>query len=201
MDILEILAKVRASTFANPDSIKDIRKWYEQLKGDLSAYKVCQKMNMFWQQPEGRLLRLSNQIDLPFVKLMVFLFEQRAVFDIEDMLLKWRRLKAIGQQHLITYVRQKNLLERVYNKETITFETILGVCFQTKESLEGFNTAWKDDKSVDYRIRELLGCSMSADIRVEYKRWMVKNHPDRGGDTELCALVNATMEEWNECYI
>ena len=48
------------------------------------------------------------------------------------------------------------------------------------------------------RCHQLLGIGRNAtvaEIRAAYRRSALKNHPDRGGDQEMMAKINAAYEE------
>jgi hypothetical protein len=172
-----------------------VSKWYQQLSSDVKITSVANKLNHYWQIPTARLNRFCNGVDLPFLRLCLFMETHRIKYDYEQFIFDWRRMKSIGQQHIITYIRM-DALQKAGKYGELKWENIVGAATNSYETLHHILTSLKDDKCVDYRLREILGCSMQADIHEAWKKWIVKNHPDKGGSHENFTLASAAYEEW-----
>lgn len=143
------------------------------------------------------ILEMANPLDAGFVRMMLALNKEHYQYNPISMHLWWRRLKAIGQPTIISYFNlTKFRLDHPDTKTVITWNDIAGNCAITSEVLNNIVEGLKSNKTVETNLRASLGISMSADIPEAYKKWVKKNHPDKGGDTLTFVLVKAAYEEW-----
>lgn len=187
----EILTSVENEL--NP--MPELAQWFDSVKITAEVYKKVVKLNKYWKLPTARMIRFSNAIDLPFIKLCLWLSEQRAVYNTEMFISEWRTLKAIGYNNIIGYVRHADWLESIYEKKTITLKAIVQRATNVKDILEAFE---QPKKIAEFRLRELLGISMEKDIKPAWIEWCKRNHPDKGGSNETFALYNAAWEMYND---
>jgi hypothetical protein len=102
---------------------------------------------------------------------------------------------AAGQQHILTYFSWP-ALERLQTF-TVTGSDLLRACTDNIALLEQVKNILADDASVDFRIRELLGgLSKTSDVRAAWKKWVMLNHPDKGGDPDKFLQVKVVYDEW-----
>lgn len=207
MNISEHLSHVRAEVLhdleSNIKTIPMVRAWFNDLDTTVKCYTACLKLNEYWRLPYPRLIRFANGVDLPFVKLCAYLSAAGINYDMEYFIAEWRKLKAINQHHIISYIRLHTIQNKVLHHasdhiiyDTITWHEVLCHSELGKEFINQLEQTINDDRALEFRLREILGCSMQADIKEAWHRWIKTNHPDKGGDHNKFILASASYEEW-----
>ena len=130
------------------------------------------------------IVSLATKLDAPFIKLMASLAQRGYRYSAISMFNMWRRLKAINQDHIITYPR------------FITPADLIHQCDYTHSMFGTLKDQLADNKLVEMSLRTLLGTSQVTDIKTAFREWAKTNHPDKGGDTEKFARVMAAYDEW-----
>ena len=196
----DIFWKLDQMLRTNPELIRKLKPRWKQLEQTSSNTARVLKLQKLWwcDIPQSTLLELSTQQSAPFVTLLIGLAERKYKANQISLLLWWRRLVATGQEHILSYFSWKRLEETFFGK-CILGSDILRVCTDNEALLNNINAALSDDKTVDFKIRELLGgLSMQADVRKAWKAWAIRNHPDKGGDAETFLKVKLVYDEWTE---
>ena len=196
----DIFWKLDQMLRTSPELIRELKPRLKQLeKTATNTARVLKLQKLWWCDiPQSTLLELSTQQSAPFVTLLIGLAERKYKANQISLLLWWRRLVATGQEHILSYFSWKRLEETFFGK-CILGSDILRVCTDNEALLNNINAALSDDKTVDFKIRELLGgLSMQADVRKAWKAWAIRNHPDKGGDAETFLKVKLVYDEWNE---
>lgn len=184
----------------SPEQIRKLKPRWKQLEQTATNTARVLKLQKLWwcEIPQSTLLELSTQQSAPFVTLLIGLAERKYKASQISLLLWWRRLVATGQEHILSYFSWKRLEETFFGK-CILGSDILRVCTDNEALLNNITAALSDDKTVDFKIRELLGgLPMQADVRKAWKAWALRNHPDKGGDAETFLKVKLVYDEWNE---
>lgn len=138
------------------------------------------------------IVHLATKLDAPFVKLMVSLAKRGYRYSAISMFNMWRRLKAIGQDHIITYFAYPGFGDPRF----ITPADLLSQCDYTHSMFGTLKEQLADNRLVEYSLRTLLGISQVTDIETAFREWAKTNHPDKGGDTDKFARVMAAYDEW-----
>ena len=196
----DIFWKLDQMLRTNPELIRKLKPRWKQLEQTSSNTARVLKLQKLWwcDIPQSTLLELSTQQSAPFVTLLIGLAERKYKANQISLLLWWRRLVATGQEHILSYFSWKRLEETFFGK-CILGSDILRVCTDNEALLNNINAALSNDKTVDFKIRELLGgLSMQADVRKAWKAWAIRNHPDKGGDAETFLKVKLVYDEWTE---
>lgn len=156
------------------------------------------KLAETWSEvPQSLLQEFNTEESAPFIKVCIGLGKYKYKVSHTSLMLWWRRMLATGQQHMLTYFSWP-ALERL-DTFTVTGSDLLRACTDNIALLEQVNNILTDGKSVDFRIRELLGgLSAKADVKEAWKKWVLVNHPDKGGDTEKFLQVKVVYDEWLE---
>lgn len=156
------------------------------------------KLAETWPEvPQSLLQEFNTEESAPFIKVCIGLGKYKYKVSHTSLMLWWRRMLATGQQHMLTYFSWP-ALERL-DTFTVTGSDLLRACTDNIALLEQVNNILTDGKSVDFRIRELLGgLSAKADVKEAWKKWVLVNHPDKGGDTEKFLQVKVVYDEWLE---
>lgn len=159
--------------------------------------RIYRLAEMWPEVPQSLLLEFNTEESAPFIKVCIGLGKYKYKVSRTSLMLWWRRMVATGQQHMITYFSWP-ALERL-DTFTVTGSDLLRACTDNIALLEQVNNILTDGKSVDFRIRELLGgLSAKSDVKEAWKKWVLVNHPDKGGDTEKFLQVKVVYDEWLE---
>lgn len=159
--------------------------------------RIHRLAEMWPEVPQSLLLEFNTEESAPFIKVCIGLGKYKYKVSRTSLMLWWRRMVATGQQHMLTYFSWP-ALERL-DTFTVTGSDLLRACTDNIALLEQVNNILTDGKSVDFRIRELLGgLSAKADVKEAWKKWAMANHPDKGGDTEKFLQVKVVYDEWLE---
>lgn len=178
---------------------KLMRKWKPKVKRleetATNTARVFQLAERWPDVPQSLLMEFNTAESAPFIKVCIGLGKWKYDVSHTSLLLWWRRMLASGQQHILTYFSWP-ALERLQTF-TVTGSDLLRACTNNIALLEQVKTILADDQSVDFRIRELLGgLSKASDVRAAWKKWVMTNHPDKGGDPEHFLEVKVVYEEW-----
>lgn len=138
------------------------------------------------------IVQLATKLDAPFVKLMASLAKRGYRYSAISMFNMWRRLKTIGQDHIITYFAYPGFGDPRF----ITPADLLSQCDYTHSMFGTLKEQLADNNLVEYSLRTLLGISQATDIKTAFREWAKTNHPDKGGDTDKFARVMAAYDEW-----
>lgn len=165
-----------------------------------NLHRVEQLLEHWPRMPQSTITELSTEQSAPFVILMLGLAKRKYTISEFSMVHWWRRMCATGQDHIITYFTFQRLEAIFPNKEEILLASdILRVCTDNEEVLNNVNAALADDRSVDFKIRELLGgLSTHSDVRKAWREWAKTHHPDKGGDANEFLTVKLVYDEWCE---
>jgi len=199
-EIDDIFCRLDQMLRINPEQIRKLKPRWKQLEQTATNTARVFKLQKLWrgELPHFAMLELSTQQSAPFVTLLIGLAERKYETSQISLVLWWRRLVATGQEHILSYFSWKRLEETFFG-EYILSSDILRVCTDNEAILNNITAALSNDKTVDFKIRELLdGLSMQADVRKEWKAWALRNHPDKGGDAETFLKVKLVYDEWNE---
>lgn len=135
---------------------------------------------------------LATKLDEPFVRVMLSLARRGYRYSAISMYNLWRRLKAIGQDHIVTYFAFPGFGDPRF----ITPEDLINQCDYTHSMFGMLKDQLSDDRLVEMSLRSLLGISQAADIKAAFREWAKANHPDKGGDTDKFARAMAAYDEW-----
>lgn len=138
------------------------------------------------------IVHLATKLDAPFVKLMASLAKRGYRYSAISMFNMWRRLKTIGQDHIITYFAYPGFGDPRF----ITPADLLSQCDYTHSMFGTLKEQLADNRLVEYSLRTLLGIGQVTDIKTAFREWAKTNHPDKGGDTDKFARVMAAYDEW-----
>lgn len=178
---------------------KLMRKWKPKVKRleetATNTARIFQLAERWPDVPQSLLMEFNTAESAPFIKVCIGLGKWKYDVSHTSLLLWWRRMLASGQQHILTYFSWP-ALERLQTF-TVTGSDLLRACTDNIALLEQVKTILADDQSVDFRIREMLGgLSKTSDVRAAWKKWVMTNHPDKGGDPEHFLEVKVVYEEW-----
>lgn len=178
---------------------KLMRKWKPKVKRleetATNTARIFQLAERWPDVPQSLLMEFNTAESAPFIKVCIGLGKCKYDVSHTSLLLWWRRMLASGQQHILTYFSWP-ALERLQTF-TVTGSDLLRACTDNLALLEQVKTILADDQSVDFRIREMLGgLSKTSDVRAAWKKWVMTNHPDKGGDPEHFLEVKVVYEEW-----
>lgn len=178
---------------------KLMRKWKPKVKRleetATNTARIFQLAERWPDVPQSLLMEFNTAESAPFIKVCIGLGKWKYDVSHTSLLLWWRRMLASGQQHILTYFSWP-ALERLQTF-TVTGSDLLRACTDNLALLEQVKTILADDQSVDFRIREMLGgLSKTSDVRAAWKKWVMTNHPDKGGDPEHFLEVKVVYEEW-----
>lgn len=190
----------RETVINNPDQIKEIAK---EAKATLELCKRCELLLQLRKyQDWGRfdwalMVQWANPVDEPFIKLMLSLSKHGYKYGAISMHRWWRRLKAVNQQHLITYFSYVGFQDNV---KSLYWLDLYAQCCRTKDMFQQFSAQYNNDSAVEMNLRALLGISQKTDIKEAWTKWAKANHPDKGGSVEKFVLVKAAYEEWHDSH-
>lgn len=178
---------------------KLMRKWKPKVKKlEEAATNVSRVMSLAekWSSvPQSLLLEFATNESAPFIKVCIGLTTRRYRLSPISLCLWWRRMVASGQQHILTYFSWAGL-DRL-DVETVCGNDLLRACTDNIALLDNIRNILADDQTVDFRIRELLGgLSKTSDVKAAWKKWVMTNHPDKGGDPEHFLEVKVVYDEW-----
>lgn len=176
-----------------------MRKWKPKVKRlEETATNVARVLQLSakWSDvPQSLLREFATTESAPFIKVCLGLTNRRYKVAPVSLCLWWRRMVAVGQRNILTYFSW-SALDRL-QLETVCGSDILRACTDNIEILDNLRNILKDDTSVDFRIRELLGgLSKTSDVKAAWKKWVMTNHPDKGGDPEHFLEVKVVYDEW-----
>lgn len=179
---------------------------HPELLGDIKAeakatYELCKRCELLtqlqkystWGQFDWSILvAMANPVDEPFVKLMISLAKHGYDYNAISMHRWWRRLKAVNQQHLVSYFTFIGFPEPGH----VGWIDLYQKCCRTSDIFKAMADVYRDDRSVEMNLRGMLGISQKSDIKEAWLKWAKQNHPDKGGSVERFVLVKAAYEEW-----
>lgn len=181
---------------------KLMRKWkpkFKYLETVATNTARIHELAALWSDrvPQSVLLEFNTEASASFIKLCIGLTKRKSQCVPMSLCMWWRRMVATGNQHVLTYFSWA-ALERL-QLDTVMGSDILRACTDNMELLKNITDALDDDKSVDFRIRELLGgLGSNSDVRKAWKNWCMTNHPDKSGDPEKFLEVKIVYDEWCE---
>ena len=185
----------------NTDTIRVIKPKFNALVTTATNMNRVYKLQKAWpRMPQSTITELSTEQSAPFVTLMLGLAKRKYTISEVSLVHWWRRMCATGQDHIITYFTFQRLEAIFPNKdEMLLASDILRVCTDNEDVLNNVTAALADDRSVDFKLRELLGgLSTHSDVRKAWREWAKVNHPDKGGDAETFLKVKLVYDEWCE---
>lgn len=187
----------RELPFARPDLCNDIKAEAkliitrcEYVDKILQLRKYCDWSLFSWPV----MAQMANAVDMPFIKLMLSLAKHNYKYSAISMHMWWRRLKAVDQQHLITYFSYVNF--EIPKGNRVEWSDVYKQCCRTQETFQQYSSLYDNNKTVEIRLRTLLGISMQTDIRQAWLEWVKHNHPDKGGRADVFILTKAAYEEY-----
>lgn len=194
-----MLSVNRALVMSNPELIPDIKI---EARKTLDLISYCENLLRLrayedWGKFDWALMcSWANKIDEPFVKLMLSLSKRGYHYSAISMHRWWRRMKAVNQQHLVTYFVYKDFPDRKV-KPNLYWTDVYECCCRTAEMFNRMAEVYKSDSAVEMNLRALLGCSQKRDLKEAWVEWAKQNHPDKGGSVEKFVLVKSAYEEWS----
>ena len=181
-----------------PADMPQIKRWYKNTVGAhannvlvVRLHKCPGWSNFSW----GVMSAMANDVDAPFLRCMLRLSADRILCDVISMHRWWRRMKAMDQSKLLTYLDYTSLLESLAER-FVDHTMILPFCLRSREALQQLTEAFESDTQLDLVMRAKLGASMATDIKSAWIRWAKENHPDKGGDTDTFIITKACYDEW-----
>lgn len=192
-----MIAVNRELIMAHPELIAEAKK---EAKATLELIGYCDNLMRLrkyvdWERFDWSLMcTWANKVDEPFVKLMLSLANHGYKYGAISMHRWWRRLKAVNQQHLITFFTYQGFNHD--KKQLLWWETLYEHCCRSHEVFVQMASVFNDDKNVEMNLRALLGTSQNSDLKEVWTKWAKANHPDKGGSVEQFVLVKAAYEEW-----
>ena len=187
----------RQLIITNPERIDEIKA---EAKATLEMCRHCEQLMRLrkfgdWGRFDWEYMcTWANSVDEPFVKLMLSLSRNGYTYDAISMHRWWRRLKAVNQQHLISFFTYKGFDHE--KSITLYWEELYQKCCRTQEMFSQMSDIYVSDASVEMNLRALLGISQNKDIKEAWTQWAKTNHPDKGGSVDKFVLVKAAYEEW-----
>lgn len=178
-----------------PAEAKTVAKGLREDLARLDAIvKISQlRKHLDWDKFAPEVLApLATKLDAPFIRLMTSLAQRGYRYSAISMFNMWRRLKAIGQDHIITYFAYPGFGDPRF----ITPADLINQCDYTHSMFGTLKEQLTDNKLVEYSLRALLGISQATDIKMAFREWAKTNHPDKGGDTDKFARAMAAYDEW-----
>lgn len=185
----------REFVLEHPELLGDIKA---EAKATLELCKRCelitqlQKYSTWGNFDWSILVGLANPVDEPFVKLMISLAKHGYDYNAISFHRWWRRLKAVNQQHLVSYFTYVGFAE----PGKIVWMDVYQKCCRTADIFKAMADVYADDRSVELNLRALLGISQQSDIKQAWLKWAKMNHPDKGGSVDRFVLVKSAYEEW-----
>ena len=180
-----------------PEYIRKLKPKWRALEQTATNTARVEKLRRYWSDvPQSVMLELTTQQSVPFVTVMLGLAERKYKVSQFSMVNWWRRMCSTGQEKILTYFSRKRFAETFFG-QTVVASDLLRVCTDNQAFLDNIAEALADDRSVDFKIRELLGgISMQSDVTAAWKKWCMTNHPDKGGDAEHFLEVKLVYDEW-----
>lgn len=181
-----------------PANLAELRRAYKRAISDLDSIKAIAELRKYadWGEFAWPVLsQLCNNVDMPFVKLMVSLSKHGYRYSAISMMRWWRRLKAIGQEHIISYFSYTNFVPPQF----IMPDQLTAHCDYGQSMFGTITKMFSDNKLVEMSLRSMLGISQASDIKTAWIAWAKEHHPDRGGDTDTFIKTKAAYEEWADC--
>lgn len=170
----------------------------KQLRDELARLDMINKISelrkyLDWPKFNKEVIvQLATKLDAPFVKLMISLAKHGYRYSAISMMNLWRRLKTIGQDHIITYFAYPGFGDPRF----ITPDDLIHQCDYTHSVFGSLKEQLADNNLVEMSLRALLGISQVVDIKTAFRDWAKANHPDKGGDTDSFVRVKSAYEEW-----
>lgn len=178
-----------------PAEAKTVAKGLREELARLDAIIKISQLRKYldWSSYEPNVIAtLATKLDAPFIKLMTSLAQRGYRYSAISMFNMWRRLKAIGQDHIITYFAYPGFGDPRF----ITPDDVIRQCDYTHSMFGSLKEQLADNRLVELSLRALLGISRVTDIKSAFREWAKANHPDKGGDTDKFARVMAAYDEW-----
>lgn len=184
---------IQADLLTAKSEIKVVKKWYKELLTRY-IYQRCVGCISWGDVPTRVALEFANTIDEPFLQLLRTIQIHRLPHNIHSLIRMWQRLKGLGEQHLITYIRTCDLVAHL--PKTIYGDDVIAMCYKGKDGLDAYMRFYRNGANVERHLRELLECSRNADIKEKFIAWVKTNHPDKGGDHDKFIEVKSVYDEW-----
>lgn len=182
----------------NPSLIRKLSpRWkaLEQTAKRISRVEKLQRTADWATCPQSVLLELTTAESEPFVQVALGLATRHFRVNQVSLVLWWRRMVSTGNASILTYFGWEGFT----CDGVVTGQDLLRQCISNETLLKNVTESLKSDVSVDFRIRELLGgLSKQSDVTAAWKKWVMTNHPDKGGDPEQFLKVKLVYEEWVE---
>lgn len=187
----------------DPALVKSMKTKFNEIVGTARNVQRLDKLKRckgWGNMPVSVMEDLCTEESAPFVIIMLGLSQRGHSCNQLSLVSWWRRMIATGQSYLITYFSWESVAD-LRREVPITGQDLMKACAQNKDTFENITNAYTSDKSVEYRIRELLGgLSMQADVPSAWKEWAKKNHPDKGGDHEVFVRTKIVYETWCQLH-
>lgn len=183
----------------HPVFLTKYKSEFKKIELAVANTKRVNQLRALWPDvPSQAFLDLDSNQSVPFVTMMIGLAKRHYRVQPLSMFLFWRRMCATGQDNILTYFSWGRFEATFTDKtETVLAKDLLRVCSDNQSFLDNIGKCLADNQSVDYKIRELLGgLSMQSDVRAAWKKWVMANHPDKGGDPEHFLKVKLVYDEW-----
>lgn len=205
METEELFWQLENAVRRNPECIKGLTKRWKYLQELATNTNRLNKLTAVWSDmPPEVIEELNTNQSAPFVTLMLGLVKRKYKVSQVSMVMWWRRLVSIGQDHIISYFSWTRLDELInangtsHHKDVLlTSQDLMRVCVSNSEMLSNITHALTSNQTVDFKIRELLGgLSKQSDVKKAWRDWAKINHPDKGGDSETFLRVKLVYDEW-----
>lgn len=203
-DFEQHLARLAEHIKIEPASMRELSKWYTALKAQHTHIELVHRLYKLpgWSCFNMQvLLDMANDVDAPFMRLMLRLSKDGYCYSVISMHRWWRRLKSINQQNLLGYLNYTMLTTDLSKVIPLTHERLLTSCVLTRQTLQSIHAMLLQDSSVDLTLRTRLdGISLKADVHKAWREWAKTHHPDKGGDVNTFILTKSCYEEWCAIY-
>lgn len=182
----------------NPSIVRKLSPKWKALEATAKRISRVEKLQRTadWATcPQSVLLELTTAESEPFVQVALGLATRHFRVNQVSLVLWWRRMVSTGNAAILTYFGWEGFT----CDGVVTGQDLLRQCISNEALLKNVTESLKSDVSVDFRIRELLGgLSKQSDVTAAWKKWVMTNHPDKGGDPEQFLKVKLVYEEWVE---
>ena len=174
-----------------------VAPWAKKLEAECKLREKLEELRTFpeWSVvPYSMLADFLTEQSRPFIALCIQL-NKRGYRHVPISLIRWwRRMIATAETNLITYFSWLNFH---YTGCVICGTDIMMNCARTKDAFNDLCKVFDSDHHLDCHLRELLGgLGSNADIHEYWKKFCMKNHPDKGGDPQKFLEVKVCYDEW-----
>lgn len=203
MDEYELQQRLKAIEFelqVNPSRMRAVKQWYRTVVRAHDNNVLVERLFKCdgWDKFAWSIRsEMANDVDAIFIRLMLRLYKDRIGVNPISMHMWWRRMKAMHQFQLLTYLDYTGLVKSLVERY-VDHTMILPYCISSRDTLAQLTELLSSNDQLDLTMRAHLGASMATDIPLAWVEWAKDNHPDKGGDSDKFVIVKACYEEWQQ---